>query len=89
MPTPEQEARETIDALLAAAGWMIQDRNALNLGAAQGVAVREFPLQTGFADYLLFVDRKAVGVVEAKAAGTTRATTTCTSPRRAPRPRPC
>jgi type I restriction enzyme R subunit len=36
----------------------------LNLGASLGVAVREFPLESGFADYLLFVDRKAVGVVE-------------------------
>jgi len=42
----------------------------LNLGAAPGVAVREFPLQTGFADYLLFVDRQAAGVIEAKPVGT-------------------
>jgi len=71
MPTPEQRAREKIDELLTAAGWRVQDRNELNLGAARGVAVREFPLQTGFADYLLFVDRKAVGVIEAKPEGTT------------------
>ena len=71
MTTPEEKARETIDGLLRAAGWQVQDRNALNLGAAQGVAVREFPLQTGFADYLLFVDRRAVGVIEAKPEGTT------------------
>lgn len=43
----------------------------MNLYAGRGVAVREFPLQTGFADYLLFVDRKAVGVIEAKAEGVT------------------
>ncbi|NLA12586.1 MAG: DEAD/DEAH box helicase family protein, partial [Firmicutes bacterium] len=43
----------------------------LNLGAAPGVAVREFPLTTGFADYLLFVDRKAIGAIEAKPEGTT------------------
>ena len=69
MPTPEEQARETIDQLLEAAGWRVQNRNGLNLGAARGVAVREFPLETGFADYLLFVDRQAVGVVEAKPAG--------------------
>src|SRR5579859_639979 len=69
MTTPEQRARETIDSLLIAAGWQVQDRTALNLGAARGVAVREFPLKTGFADYLLFVDRKSIGAVEAKAEG--------------------
>jgi type I restriction enzyme R subunit len=41
----------------------------MNLFAGQGVAVRKFPLETGFADYLLFVDRKAVGVIEAKKEG--------------------
>src|SRR6266851_2275399 len=69
MTTPEQRARQTIDALLTAAGWQVQDRAALNLSAARGVAVREFPLKTGFADYLLFVDRKSIGAVEAKAEG--------------------
>jgi type I restriction enzyme R subunit len=64
---PEEQARETIDAMLEAAGWCLQHRDALNLGAAPGVAVREFPLKTGFADYLLFVHRKAIGAVEAKA----------------------
>ncbi|MFC2016021.1 hypothetical protein ACFLUM_03725 [Chloroflexota bacterium] len=70
MPTPEEKARQKIDSLLKAAGWRVQDRNRLNLGAARGVAVREFPLETGFADYLLFVDRKAAGVIEAKPEGT-------------------
>jgi len=70
-PTPESLARENIDAQLAACGWVIQDRARMNLYAGRGVAVREFPLTTGFADYLLFVDRKAVGVIEAKAEGST------------------
>ena len=50
---------------------MVQDCNALNLSAARGVAVREFPLLPGcgFADYLLYADGKAVGVVEAKREG--------------------
>ena len=69
MHTPEQRAREKIDELLTAAGWRVQSRRLLNLKAARGVAVREFPLTTGFADYLLFVDGKPIGVVEAKPAG--------------------
>jgi len=68
---PEQRARATIDAMLSAAGWVVQDRDMINLGAARGVAVREFALKTGYADYLLFADRKAIGAVEAKAAGAT------------------
>ena len=44
----------------------------MNLYAASGVAVREFVMATGHgrADYLLFVDRKAAGAVEAKPSGT-------------------
>jgi type I restriction enzyme R subunit len=70
-PTPEQNARQQIDAALEAAGWIVQDRAAMNLAAATGVAVREFPMAAGhgFADYLLFVNGKAVGVLEAKPAG--------------------
>jgi len=69
--TPEDHARQTIDRMLQAAGWAVQDYKQMNLGAAKGVAVREFPLKTGFADYLLFVERKAIGVLEAKTEGTT------------------
>ena len=71
--TPEQSARETIDASLARSGWTVQDRPSMNLYAAAGVAIREFPLASGhgFADYLLFVDGKAVGVLEAKPEGHT------------------
>jgi type I restriction enzyme R subunit len=68
--TPEQQARTQIDQLLAAAGWVVQDRAAFNPGAGPGIAIREFPLKTGFADYLLLVDRKAIGAVEAKKVGT-------------------
>ena len=64
--TPEAKARETIDRKLALAGWVVQDVRQLNLGAALGVAVREYPTDTGPADYVLFVDRQAVGVIEAK-----------------------
>ena len=69
--TPEERAREKIDSLLEAAGWLVQDYRDLSLGAGVGVAVREFPLKTGEADYLLFVERHAVGVIEAKPEGTT------------------
>lgn len=68
---PEEEARQKIDNLLVLAGWAIQDINELNLGVSLGVAIREFPLESGYADYLLFVDRKPIGVVEAKLEGTT------------------
>jgi type I restriction enzyme R subunit len=68
---PEDAARTRIDDLLKQAGWVIQDRNQLNLGAGRGVAVREFALSTGDADYLLFVDRRVVGTVEAKKVGET------------------
>jgi type I restriction enzyme R subunit len=70
-PSPEREARQNIDAALEAAGWAIQDRDTMNLAAAPGVAVREFKMAKGhgFADYLLFVNGKAVGALEAKPAG--------------------
>ncbi len=68
---PEEKARQRIDQLLNEAGWVVQDVQELNLGAALGVAIREFPLESGYADYLLFVEREAVGVAEAKPEGTT------------------
>src|SRR5690606_38675487 len=70
---PEEEARESIDAALELAGWLVQDRNAANIGAGRGVAICEYSLKPGhgYADYLLYVDGKAVGVVEAKPVGTT------------------
>src|ERR1041384_4086684 len=71
MPTPEEIARAHIDQLLAKADWEVQDFKKVNLGAARGVAVREFPTDSGPADYLLFVDRKPVGVIEAKPEGRT------------------
>ena len=68
---PEDSARKNIDRQLEAAGWRIQDRENLDLGASPGVAIREFSLKSGLADYALFVNRKLVGVVEAKPEGTT------------------
>lgn len=73
MANPEQKARGEIDRLLQAAGWSVQDVALANLHAARGVALREFPLNPGhgLADYLLYVDGKACGVVEAKKQGST------------------
>jgi type I restriction enzyme, R subunit len=64
---PEQLARDNIDALLRQSGWVIQNKNKLNLNDGIGQAVREYQTDTGPADYILFVDRKPVGVIEAKA----------------------
>jgi type I restriction enzyme, R subunit len=73
MENPEGKARKAIDDMLQQAGWKIQDVARVNLGAAQGVAIREFPLKPGygFADYLLYIDGAAAGVIEAKKEGTT------------------
>lgn len=73
MSPPEQEARLQIDALLEAAGWQVQDAKVAHIHAARGVAIREFPLAKGFgfADYLLYVDGQAAGVIEAKKVGVT------------------
>ena len=71
--TPEEQARMNIDSLLEQAGWAVQDPGAVNLYASRGVAVREFALKPGHdtADYLLYVNQKAAGIVEAKPKGST------------------
>ena len=65
--TPEAKARVNIDKMLADAGYILQDMKEFNRSAGLGVAVREFPTETGPVDYLLFVDGIPLGVVEAKA----------------------
>lgn len=64
--TPEIKARQQIDQKLEEAGWVIQDMKQFNLSAGLGVAIREYATDTGPADYVLFVDRVACGVIEAK-----------------------
>jgi len=64
--TPEQQARDRIDALLRDAGWVVQSKQRFDLGAGLGVAIREYQTDAGPADYVLFVDRQPVGVIEAK-----------------------
>ena len=67
--TPEQRARKQIDAQLIACGWVVQDYKQFSPAAGPGIALREAPLKSGTCDYLLLVDRKAVGVIEAKKVG--------------------
>ncbi|GBQ57991.1 type I restriction endonuclease subunit R [Komagataeibacter swingsii] len=63
---PEQIARDQIDKHLVEAGWHVQTMKELDWSAGQGIAVREYQTDTGPADYVLFVDKRAVGVIEAK-----------------------
>jgi type I restriction enzyme R subunit len=64
---PEQIARDNIDEQLIACGWVIQDKDKINLNAALGVVVRYYLTQDGKeTDYVLFIDKKPVGVIEAK-----------------------
>ena len=63
---PEQIARDQIDAKLTSAGWHVQAKDKINFNAGEGIAVGEYQTDIGPADYVLFVDRRAVGVIEAK-----------------------
>ncbi|MEU3780248.1 DEAD/DEAH box helicase family protein [Streptomyces sp900129855] len=69
-PLNEVQARKKIDAMLTKAGWLIQSKSEANPLAGKGVAIEEFTLATGRADYVLYVDGKIVGVIEAKREGT-------------------
>ncbi len=63
---PEHIARDKIDALLIQSGWLIQEKSKINLNAGFGIAVKEYSTEVGPADYVLFVHKQAVGVIEAK-----------------------
>ena len=63
---PEQIARDNIDAQLRASGWAVQNNDAIDFNECQGQAIREYTTDSGPADYVLFVDKKPVGVIEAK-----------------------
>jgi len=63
---PEQIARDKIDAMLRDAGWIVQSKKTADLNASRGVAIREYQTDIGPADYVLFVDRKPLGIIEAK-----------------------
>ena len=64
--TPEQQARDNIDLMLGQAGWKVQSKKKIDFSAGFGIAVREYQTDVGPADYVLFIDKKPVGVVEAK-----------------------
>ncbi|OFY57317.1 MAG: restriction endonuclease subunit R, partial [Bacteroidetes bacterium RBG_19FT_COMBO_42_10] len=63
---PEQIARDNIDRQLIASGWIIQGIKDVNLHRGTGVAVKEYQTDAGPADYVLFVEGKPCGVIEAK-----------------------
>ncbi|WP_417889159.1 DEAD/DEAH box helicase family protein [Xanthomarina gelatinilytica] len=63
---PEQIARDKIDNMLREAGWLVQSKKKVDLSAGKGIAVREYQTDVGPADYVLFVNRKPVGIIEAK-----------------------
>lgn len=72
MPDPEALARIQIDRLLIEAGWLVVDRHEANIFAGRGIAIREFSIPgAGEADYLLIADKRAIGIIEAKAQGIT------------------
>ncbi len=71
---PEQAARVRIDSQLEGCGWVVQDFRKADFSAGRGIALREVRLETGPCDYLLIVDRKPVGVIEAKKEGTALST---------------
>ncbi len=64
--TPEQAARDKIDTMLEQAGWKVQSKKKIAFSAGLGIAVREYQTDIGPADYVLFIDKKPIGVVEAK-----------------------
>lgn len=63
---PEQIARDRIDKMLEDAGWQVQDKKKIDFAVGPGIAVREYQTDIGPADYVLFIEKKACGVVEAK-----------------------
>lgn len=65
---PEQIARDKIDKQLVLAGWKIQDKHTFDPSAGLGIAFKEYSTDVGPADYGLFVDGQAIGILEAKQA---------------------
>lgn len=63
---PEEKARKKIDMMLKKAGWSIVPRDQYSPGVS-AVAIEEGILKGNLeADYLLFLEGKAIGVLEAK-----------------------
>lgn len=69
---PEDKARhKLINPKLISAGWDIQSYHNANIRSSKGIAVEFFKLGKDEADYVLFVNGKAVGIIEAKKEGVT------------------
>ena len=64
--TPEQAARDKIDRTLFDSEWIVQNKTKIDFSAHLGIAILEYQTDVGPVDYALFVDKKPVGVVEAK-----------------------
>ena len=64
--TPEQKARDNIDRMLRDSGWVVQPKKKINFNEGRGIAIREYQTNVGPADYVLFVDKIPVGIIEAK-----------------------
>src|SRR5437867_1307824 len=62
----EQRARDNIDVMLEQSGWKVQSKNKIDFSAGPGIAVREYQTDIGPADYVLFINKQPVGVIEAK-----------------------
>ena len=63
---PEQKARDSIDKKLTDSGWLVLKKNEVDWNASRGIAVKEYSTEVGPADYVLFVDKRPVGIIEAK-----------------------
>lgn len=63
---PEQAARDNIDKQLHAAGWAVQDKDKIDWNESIGIAIRGYQTNIGPTDHVLFVERKPVGIIEAK-----------------------
>lgn len=61
MPPPEQIARESIDTLLTASGWVIQDFKDVDLSANRGIALREDPLRSGRRHHSALIHQDCIG----------------------------
>lgn len=64
--TPEQVARDDSDKRLRGAGRRVWNKDAIDFTAGLGIAVREHQTDIGTADYVLFIDKQAVGIIEAE-----------------------
>ncbi len=67
---------EQVESLLKSANWSIQDHTKGVLKESLGVAVRDYPLARSYGkiDYLLFLEGKAVGLIELQSTPQTKET---------------